>query len=171
MKLFQLIPVACLGLLLTPQSADAQSTRARGQEARQRVAELNAGLYQLEEQALGAANSAIQAQSAKVTVARPVQDKYGDPMYTYYGPMATAPGTPNYDGPRYGASFSRPYAQPMHDGNYRGYARGAYEKRGLINRSDVHLGSATNASYLQQGMQVAPGMAASSYQRAMINNP
>ena len=109
--------------------------------------------------------------AAKVVAVQPVQDKYGDPMYTWYGPLPVEPGTPMYDGPRYAASFDRGYAVPMPDGNYRGYARGRFEQPGLISHTDVVLGTAANNMYMQHGMQVAPGSMAASAARAMINNP
>src|SRR5690606_35484377 len=92
-------------------------------ETRQRNASLQAGLYPLEMQAALAAQAAIGERKAKVTVVRAVQDKYGDPTYTWYGPLPVEKGTPMYDGPRYAASFDRGYLEPVPDGQYRGYAR------------------------------------------------
>jgi len=146
-------------------------TSQRTAETRQRIANLNAGLYQLESQAAAAAAAAMRERAAKVVAVQPVQDKYGDPMYTWYGPLPVEKGTPMYDGPRYAASFDRGYAVPMPDGNYRGYARGRFEQPGLISHTDVVLGTAANNMYMQHGMQVAPGSMAASAARAMINNP
>src|SRR5690606_29017502 len=103
------------------------------------------------------AQAALDARAAKVTVVRPVQDKYGDPMYTWYGPLPVEKGTPMYDGPRYAASFDRGYMEPVPDGQYRGYARGRYSQPGLVSHTDISLGVAANNSYMQHGMQVAPG--------------
>ncbi len=143
----------------------------RTAETRQRIANLNAGLYQMEMSAAIDAEAAMKARAAKVVAVQPVQDEYGDPMYTWYGPLPVEKGTPMYDGPRYAASFDRAYAVPMPDGNYRGYARGRYEQPGLISHTDVVLGTAANNMYMQHGMQVAPGSMAASAARAMINNP
>lgn len=136
-----------------------------------RNAALTAGLHSLEAQAAHAAHAAMLERKSKVTVARPVQDKFGDPMYTFYGPLPVEKGTPMYDGPRYAASFDRGYMQPMPDGEHRGYLRGRYSQPGIISRTDTILGTAANNSYMQHGMQVAPGSMAPSAARVMINNP
>lgn len=148
----------------SPGAVSAESTRAH-------IAALNAGLYSLEMQAAQAAHSAILERKSKVVAVQPVQDRFGDPMYTHYGPLPVSPGTPMYDGPRYAASFDRGYMVPMPDGNYRGYLRGRYSQPGIISRTDVVLGTAANNSYMQHGMQVAPGSMAPSSARVMINNP
>ncbi len=140
-------------------------------QTRQRIANLQAGLAQMEMSAAMAAQAALDEQAKKVSVVRPVQDKYGDPMYTWYGPLAVEPGTPMYDGPRYGASFDRGYMEPSPDGEYRGYARGRYSQPGLVSHSGSSLGSAANNSYMQHGMQVSPGSMSPSAARVMINNP
>lgn len=148
------------------------STSSRdAMEARQRIASLQAGLSQLEMQAALSAQAALEARKAKVTVVRPVQDEFGDPMYTWYGPLPVEKGTPMYDGPRYAASFDRGYMEPVPDGQYRGYARGRYSQRNLVSHTDLTLGVAANNSYMQHGMQVAPGSMAPSAARVMINNP
>lgn len=148
----------------SPGAGSAVSSRAH-------IAALNAGLYSLEMQAAQAAHSAILERKSKVIAVQPVQDRFGDPMYTHYGPLPVRPGTPMYDGPRYAASFDRGYMIPMPDGNYRGYLRGRYSQPGIISRTDVVLGTAANNSYMQHGMQVAPGSMAPSAARVMINNP
>jgi hypothetical protein len=123
-----------------------------------------------ENDAYAAVSSTIAAKKKLVVAVAPVQDKYGDPMYTYYGPLIPEPGTPEYDGPRYGASFSRGYLQPVPDAEYRGYARGAFSNPIVQAQTDVGLGTGTNFSYLQQGMAEAPGMMPASPARVMINN-
>lgn len=107
----------------------------------------------------------------KVVAVGPTQDQYGDPMYSWYGPLPVSPGTPSYEGPRYGESFSRPYAQPKDDKVYRGYARGAFSNPTLTARTDQSLGVKANPGYMQHGMQVRPGNVYPSGARAMINNP
>ncbi len=151
----------------TRTTRSSQSTM----ETRQRIASLQAGLHNLEMQAALSAQAAMEDRAAKVTVVRPVQDKFGDPMYTWYGPLPVEKGTPMYDGPRYAASFDRGYMEPMPDGEYRGYARGRYSNPGLVSHTDTILGTAANNSYMQHGMQVAPGSMAPSAARVMINNP
>lgn len=150
----------------------ARSANAGGAAStRARIASLQAGLYNVEVNAAMAAQSALDARRSKVTAVRPVQDKFGDPMYTFYGPLPVEKGTPMYDGPRYAASFDRGYAQPVPDGEYRGYLRGRYSNPGSISHTDTVLGVAANNSYMQHGMQVAPGSMAASAARVMINNP
>lgn len=143
----------------------------RTMETRKHIAGLQAGLYQLEMQAALAAQAALDERAAKVIAVRPVQDRFGDPMYTWYGPLPVEKGTPMYDGPRYAASFDRGYLEPVPDGQYRGYARGRYSQPGLVSHTDIILGTAANNSYMQHGMQVAPGSMAPSAARVMINNP
>lgn len=148
------------------------SVSARTIQTRQRIADLQAGLAQMEMSAALAAQAALDERAKKVSVVRPVKDKYGDPMYTWYGPLAVEAGTPMYDGPRYAASFDRGYMEPMPDGQYRGYARGRYSNPGLVSsHTDTILGVSANNSYMQHGMQVAPGSMAPSAARVMINNP
>jgi len=131
---------------------------------------LDQSLAMSENAAYGALSSSIEAHKKQVVAVAPVQDKYGDPMYIYYGPLVPEPGTPEYDGPRYGASFSRGYLQPVYDAEYRGYARGAFSNPIVQAQTDVGLGTGTNFSYLQQGMVEAPGMMPASPARVMINN-
>lgn len=152
---------------------DKTSPRSRSSisSARAHISALQAGLYAEEAKAVAAVDAAMLERRKKVDVVRPVQDKFGDPMYTWYGPLPVEPGTPNYDGPRYGASFSRAYAQPVPSGEYRGYLRGRYSQPGIISRTDTTLGVAANNSYMQHGMQVAPGSMYPSAARVMINNP
>lgn len=138
---------------------------------RARIAGLQVGLAKLEWQAAIAAQERLEKRAKKVTVVRPVQDKFGDPMYTWYGPLPVKKGTPFYDGPRYAASFDRGYEQPVPDSNYRGYARGSFSQPGLISRTDTVLGVAANSSYMQHGMQTSPGSMYPSAARVMINNP
>lgn len=148
-----------------------QRSRASVSNTRAHIAALQAGLYAEEAKAVAAVDAAMLARRQKVQAVRPVQDKFGDPMYTWYGPLPAEPGTPNYDGPRYGASFSRAYAQPVPSAEYRGYLRGRYSQPGIISRTDTTLGVAANNSYMQHGMQVAPGSMYPSAARVMINNP
>lgn len=138
---------------------------------RAHIAGLQAGLAQLEWQAAIAARERLEKRAKKVTVVRPVQDKFGDPMYTWYGPLPVEKGTPFYDGPRYAASFDRGYEQPVPDSNYRGYARGRFSQPGIISHTDTVLGVAANSSYMQHGMQTSPGSMYPSAARVMINNP
>lgn len=140
-------------------------------EMRQHIAGLQAGLNKVELEAALAAQQALDARKKKVMAVRPVQDKYGDPMYAFYGPMVPEPGTPEYNGPRYAASFDRGYLDPVHDGKYRGYARGRYSHPGFISHTDVIMGVSANNSYMQHGMQVAPGSMYPSAARVIINNP
>ena len=149
--------------------ASTASTRAVA--TRQHIANLQAGLSKLEMSAALSAQAALDRREAKVTVVKPVQDKFGDPMYTWYGPLPVEKGTPMYDGPRYAASFDRGYLQPVPDGDYRGFARGRYSQPGIISHTDVVLGVAADNMYMQHGMQVAPGSMAPSAARVMINNP
>jgi len=149
----------------------AQRGNGAASATRAHIAGLQAGLYQQEFAAASAAEAAMRERASKVDVVRPIQDKFGDPMYTWYGPLPVEKGTPMYDGPRYAASFDRAYAQPMPDQEYRGYARGRYSQPGIISRTDTVLGVAANNSYMQHGMQVAPGSMAPSAARVMINNP
>jgi len=148
-----------------------QSLSQKSAETRAHIAGLQKGLAQYEMSAALDAQAALDARANKVLAVQPAQDKYGDPMYTWYGPLVPEPGTPMYDGPRYGASFSRGYSVPMPDGNYRGYARGRYSQPGFISHTDIVLGTSANNSYMQHGMQVAPGSMAPSAARVMINNP
>lgn len=134
-------------------------------------ADLKRGLDNMEMRAALDAEAAMSARASKVTVVKPVQDKYGDPMYTWYGPLVPEPGTPEYDGPAYGASFARGYMQTLPGGPYRGYANGAFSNTRYIPQTDITLGSAASNMYMQSGMQVAPGSMAPSSARAMINNP
>ncbi len=152
------------------RSSTAASS-SRTMQTRQRIANLQAGLSQMEMTAALAAQAALDERAKKVSVVRPVKDKYGDPMYTWYGPLPVEKGTPMYDGPRYAASFDRGYLEPVPDGQYRGYARGRYSQPGLVSHTDTILGTAANNSYMQHGMQVAPGSMAPSAARVMINNP
>jgi len=152
-------------------SNETRSISQQSAETRARIAGLQKGLAQYEMTAALDAQTALDARARKVVAVQPAQDKYGDPMYTWYGPLVPEPGTPMYDGPRYGASFSRGYSVPMPDGNYRGYARGRYSQPGFISHTDIVLGTAANNSYMQHGMQVAPGSMAPSAARVMINNP
>lgn len=134
-------------------------------------ADLKRGLDNLEMKAALDAQAALDARAAKVQAVRPVQDKYGDPMYTWYGPLVPEPGTPEYNGPAYGASFARGYVQPVAGGSYRGYVNGAFSNTRFISHTDITLGTAASNMYMQSGMQVAPGSMAPSAARAMINNP
>lgn len=147
-----------------PSAGGAMATRAH-------IAALQAGLSQMEFSAASAAQAALDARASKVVAVGPVQDRFGDPMYTAYGPLVPEPGTPEYDGPRYGASFARGYAQPVPDAEYRGYTRGRFSQPGLISHTGNVLGTAASNMYMQAGMQVAPGSMAPSAARAMINNP
>lgn len=113
----------------------------------------------------------VNRNAPKVAAVGPTQDKYGDPMYTWYGPLPVSPGTPNYQGPRYGESFSRAYVQPVSDKTYRGYARGAFSNPGLTAVTDQNLGVKANPAYYQHGMQTRPGYVYPSAARTMINNP
>jgi hypothetical protein len=177
-----LIAVPVVALLALSCSAFAggelseSSSRPRGMsqrtaETRAHIASLQKGLAQFEMSAALEAQAALDARAKKVTAVQPIQDKFGDPMYTWYGPLVPEPGTPEYDGPAYGASFARGYAQPIPDGEYRGYTRGGFSQPGFISHTDVVLGTAASNMYMQSGMQVAPGSMAPSAARAMINNP
>lgn len=100
----------------------------------------------------------------------PVKDRFGDPMYTYYGPRAYV-GTPLYSGPRYAASFDRPYPPLVPDAVNRSYARGA---AGAVYSAGMHtggyLGVGASHSYFQSGMMMNPVSQAPSGTRAMENN-
>ena len=145
---------------------------ARTAELVSQYAELNRSLSQMEMAAALDAEAAMQARAKKVTYVKPIQDKYGDPMYTWYGPLVPEPGTPEYDGPSYGASFARNYLETVPHDQYRGYARGAqYNQARVISKIDYSLGTASSNMYMQSGMQVAPGSMSPSAARAMINNP
>ncbi len=146
------------------------STAARAAELRSRIASRQAALAQDEAAAEAAAFEQADKNSKLVTVPAPTQDRFGDPMYAFWGPLPVRVGTPQYDGPRYAASFERVTMQTMPDGEYRGYARGAFSNPGLTAQTDVTLGVGTNQSYLQQGMRIAPGSMAPSAARVMTNN-
>lgn len=157
---------------LSESSSRVVKISQRTAETRARIASLQKGLADMEMAAAMDAQAAIDARKAKVVAIGPVQDKYGDPMYTWYGPLVPEPGTPEYDGPRYGASFDRGYMQPVPHDQYRGYARGAqYYGARVGSHFDTVLGTAASNMYMQSGMQVAPGSMAPSAARAMINNP
>jgi hypothetical protein len=163
--------VAFAGGELSASGSRASASAGSAASTRAHIAGLQAGLYNLEARAALAAESALIERKKLVSVVKPVQDKFGDPMYTFYGPLPVEKGTPSYDGPRYAASFDRGYMQPMPDGEYRGYMRGRYSQPGIISHTDTVLGVAANNSYMQHGMQVAPGSMAPSAARVMINNP
>lgn len=156
---------------MSESSSNFRSQSSASMATRARIAGLQAGLAQSEFAAAQAAESALMERRKKVTVVRPVQDRFGDPMYTAYGPLPVEPGTPMYDGPRYAASFDRGYMEPGPSGEFRGYSRGRYSNAGIISHTDTVLGVAANNSYMQHGMQVAPGSMAPSAARVMINNP
>jgi hypothetical protein len=100
----------------------------------------------------------------------PKKDKFGDPMYTFYGPRAYV-GTPSYVGPRYPASFERPGPALIPDQVDRSYLRGA---AGAVYSPGMHtggyLGVGASHSYFQSGMMMNPVSQAPSGTRAMENN-
>ncbi len=101
----------------------------------------------------------------------PAKDKYGDPMYTAYGPLPYT-SSPDfiYHGPRYVASFDRFQMLPVPDSEYRGYYRQAFSNPTLTARTDTSLGIGASQSYFQSGMMVHPGSMAPSASRVMTNN-
>lgn len=108
----------------------------------------------------------------RLTFAAPAaKDKYGDPMYTFYGPLPyTSSPEFVYHGPRYVASFDRFQMLPLPDGEYRGYYRQAFSNPTLTARTDTSLGIGASQSYFQSGMMVHPGSMAPSAARVMTNN-
>ena len=100
----------------------------------------------------------------------PNKDRFGDPMYTFYGPRAYV-GTPSYVGPRYAASFERPGPPLLPDSLDRSYSRGA---SGTVYSAGMHtggyLGVGASHSYFQAGMMMNPVSQAPSGTRAMENN-
>ncbi len=139
-------------------------------ELRSHYASRQAYLTQLEKETLAMAEWKATELSRQTAAVRPVQDKYGDPMYTFHGPLVPEPGTPMYEGPRYGASFDWGFADPRPDNDYKGYVRGRFSHPGIASRSDTTLRAGATQSYMQHGMRIAPGMMAPSIARVMINN-
>jgi len=121
------------------------------------------------------AAAAVQAERSKsstlVFAAPAFKDKFGDPMYTEYGPLPYT-SSPDfvYHGPRYVASFDRFMMLPVPDGEYRGYYRQAFSNPTLTYRTDTSPGIGASQSYFQHGMMVHPGSMAPSSARVMTNN-
>ena len=131
------------------------------------------GLQDVVEQNATVAQRAMDYEAGKyarqTVMAGPVQDRFGDPMYTAAGPRAYA-GTPWYVGPRYTASFERGYKVPATDKNPHYYERGADYTPQVRASSDAGLRSGASHSYLQSGMLYAPGMMAPSGSRPAALN-
>jgi hypothetical protein len=117
----------------------------------------------------GAVVRRLETVASKVYVPGPVQDKYGDPMYTSWGPLPYH-DTPLYDGPRYHASFERQTGPMIYDGQDRSYYRGAYSHPKIVSPTDQTLGAGASQSYIQSGMMAHPGSMPSSVSRVITNN-
>lgn len=126
-------------------------------------------LYQSQAAAMAEVRKEWARVNNRIFAPGPYQDKYGDPMYTAYGPIVGA-DSPMYNGPRYVASFDRYAMLPVPDGNSRVYYRQAYSHPGLTTRTDVSMGVGATQSYMQHGMMTHPGSMAPSAARAMTNN-
>lgn len=106
----------------------------------------------------------------RLTVAvTPVKDRFGDPMYTNYGPRAYA-GTPAYTGPGYTASFERGESLLLPDSAFRGYYRQAFSNPTVGAQTDIGLGVGANHMYFQSGMMYSPGSQEPSAARSIMNN-
>lgn len=111
-----------------------------------------------------------QTKYARMTdVVRPVKDRFGDPMYTWYGSRPYA-GSPCYSGPAYTASFERAEPPLLPDSEYRGYYRDAYSHPQAPSRTDVVLPPGATHGNFQSGMYWSPASQSPYLQRPMINN-
>lgn len=155
--------------MLTETEITRRTTIAQAQELQQNLASKTKALTNAETAAASAAAAVMTKRANLVFAPGPSQDKYGDPMYTAYGPLVGTE-SPMYSGPRYIASFDRYAMLPIPDGEYRGYYRQAFSHPGVGARTDVSLGVGASQMYLQSNMMYNPGSMAPSAARVMTNN-
>lgn len=151
------------------ETETVRHSTAVAEELQRNLAAKTLALRNSESKAAAAAAEAMQKRANLVFAPPPTQDKYGDPMYTAYGPLVGTE-SPMYDGPRYVASFDRYAMLPIPDPKYRGYYRQAFSNPTLTARTDVSLGVGASQMYLQSNMMWNPGSLAPSAARVMINN-
>jgi hypothetical protein len=155
--------------VMTETETQLRTTNAQAEELQRNLLSRQRALYQSEEAAASAAQAVMTKRANLVFAPGPYQDKYGDPMYTAYGPLVGT-DSPLYDGPRYVASFDRYAMLPMPDGEYRGYYRQAFSNPTLTARTDTTLGVGASQMYLQSNMMWNPGSMSPSAARVMTNN-
>lgn len=163
------LPQFCKADGLISESESVQRTSAVAEELQHNLAAKTRALHISESNAAAAAKAAMEKRANLVFAPPPTQDKYGDPMYTAYGPLVGTE-SPMYDGPRYIASFDRYAMLPIPDPEYRGYYRQAFSNPTLTARTDVSLGVGASQMYLQSNMMWNPGSMAPSAARVMTNN-
>jgi hypothetical protein len=162
-------PTAMADGIMSESETVRTTTNATAEELQRNLAAKTRALNISESNAAAAAAKVMEKRAMLVFAPGPSQDKYGDPMYTAYGPLVGT-DSPMYDGPRYVASFDRYAMISIPDAEYRGYYRQAFSNPTLTARTDVSLGVGASQMYLQSNMMWNPGSMAPSAARVMTNN-